>query len=193
MCSMNALSDEVYSIEGFLSASEAELLYRLACDVPKGGRIVEIGSYRGKSTVCLGLGARWAGANVWAIDPHEDMQMDETTHYGMENHAALLANLVQFGVADVVRVVALASGIIADCWPPFPTDLLWIDGDHSYWGVYTDLIDWRHNISMIGRIALHDTNGHFPEVTKALNDFLAENKWRIVETVDSITVLERAK
>lgn len=191
---MNALSDEVYSIEGFLSADEAECLYRLATDVPAKGRIVEIGSYRGKSTVCLGLGARWAGAQVWAIDPHNDYQADEAAHYGMENHAALLANLIQFEVANVVRVVAMASTEIAAVFPlDEPLSLLWIDGGHDYHDVRSDLTAWEHYLSPIGRIALHDTSGHHPGVTQALAEFLTDNEadWRIVETVDSITVLER--
>lgn len=188
---MGTLSNQVYAIEGFLSADEAELLYRLATEVPENGNIIEIGSYRGKSTVCLGLGARWAKARVWAIDPHEDVQVNEQTHYGMENHAALLRNLLDFGVADVVRVVALSSANISDHWP-HETDLLWIDGDHSYWGVYGDLISWRYGIAEGGKVALHDTNAHFPDVDNALRRFLEANgdHFKISETVDSITVLE---
>lgn len=186
---MGALSNQVYSIEGFLSADEAELLYRLATEVPENGNIVEIGSYRGKSTVCLGLGARWAKANVWAIDPHEDVQVNAQTHYGMENHAALLRNLLDFGVAETVRVVAISSGDLRDQW--MDIDLIFIDGSHEADAVTADLL-WSVD-NAVGKIALHDTNGHFPGATKALEDFLAENdEWKISETVDSITVLERA-
>lgn len=103
------LLEDVFKIDGFLSPAEAELLYRLASEVPTGGTIVEIGSFQGRSTVCLGLGAKQSGASVYAIDPHEDFQVNETTHYGMENHAALLKNLVDYEVAETVRVVALPS------------------------------------------------------------------------------------
>lgn len=189
---MGALSNQVYSIEGFLSADEAELLYRLATEIPENGNIVEIGSYRGKSTVCLGLGARWAKANVWAIDPHEDYQVNAQTHYGMENHAALLRNLLDFGVAETVRVVALPSENVVEGWP-YQADLIWIDGSHQYNDVWCDLVSWHLNLSSNGKLALHDTNAHFPGVDKALHNFMAEwPGWKISETVDSITVLERA-
>lgn len=188
---MGALSNRVYSIEGFLSADEAELLYRLATEVPENGNIVEIGSYRGKSTVCLGLGARWAKANVWAIDPHENYQVNAETHYGMENHAALLRNLLDFGVAETVRVVALPSEDVCDVWSYHP-DLVFIDGSHEYIHVLSDLISWEHMIDD-GVLAMHDTNASFPDVDKALTEFLDKYpSWKVSETVDSITVLERA-
>lgn len=187
------LSNDVYSIEGFLSAAEAELLYRLATEVSPNGRIVEIGSYRGKSTVCLGLGAKWAGAQVWAIDPHNDYQVNESTHYGMENHAALLANLVKFEVADTVRVVALAS---IDVWEQWPTrgqaiDLLWIDGLHDYDSVSDDLTYWMQYCTPVARIAVHDHSEHFPDVRLAVETFTRMWDWRILEQTDATVVLGR--
>ena len=69
---MNLNMDAINSIHGFLDPNEAQLLYRLASEVPAGGVIVEIGSYEGRSTICLGKGAKVNGANVWAIDPYFD-------------------------------------------------------------------------------------------------------------------------
>lgn len=181
------LPDTIYNIYGFLSAAEAELLYRLASEVDADGHIIEIGSFQGRSTVCLGLGAKQAGAWVWAIDPHEDYQANVETHYGMENHAALLKNLVDFGVADRVRVVALRSNRVFSVWFS-PVALAWIDGSHVYQDVLKDLVLW----SVYARkIAMHDTSGHYPEVTQAMNDFLARGGWKITEQVDAITVLEK--
>ncbi len=176
------LPDSVYEIYGFLSPAEAQLLYQLASEVPVNGVIVEIGSFQGKSTVCLGLGAKQNGAQVYAIDPHESCQVNEATHYGMENHEMLLTNLVLQGVASVVRVIAMPSASIADVWwTNVPVDLLWIDGSHEYNAVWSG-----------GKIALHDSSGHFPSVTSALQQFLMENEWKIVSTVDATTVLERS-
>lgn len=166
------LPEAVHAIIGHLSPNEAQLLYDLAAVVPKDGVIVEIGSYQGKSTVCLGLGAKESGARVYAIDPHEDLQVNESTHYGMENHAALLRNLLEWEVAQTVRVVAFRSVLAWTGWYE-PINLLWIDGDHDYMSVRDDLFCWQeyaHN-----KIAVHDSSGHFPGVTQALEEFLAES------------------
>lgn len=174
-------------IKGFLDPNEAALLYRLASEVPAGGVIVEIGSYQGKSTVCLGRGAKVNGARVYAIDPHEDFQESENTHYGAENYAALLKNLIEFNVADVVRVVALASEEIARSWWR-TIDLLFIDGEHSEENV-------RFDFNEIGKfadlIAMHDTTGNHPGVTQALNEILAAGEWEIIERADATAVLRR--
>lgn len=185
------LPDTVHNIHGFLSVPEAELLYKLASEVPAGGRIVEIGSFQGKSTVCLGLGAKQAGAQVWAVDPHEDCQVNATTHYGMENHAALLKNLVGFGVADTVRVVALPSCAVSGRLISDYIDLVWIDGDHDYESVSYDLRMWSNTITDTGKIAVHDSSGHFPDVNRALDEFLAKGRWHIIEQVDATAVLQR--
>jgi hypothetical protein len=57
------------SIEGFLSVYEAATLYRLAEQLPINSTIVEIGSWKGKSTYCLARGLRQG--KVIAIDPFD--------------------------------------------------------------------------------------------------------------------------
>lgn len=187
---MPPFPDSVYNIYGFLSPAEMELLYRLASEVPKDGTVVEIGSFQGKSTVCLGLGAKESGAWVWSVDPHEDCQVNDSTHYGMENHAALLKNLVDFGVADRVRVVAVRSNV-ASCFWNRDVHLVFIDGNHDFLYVNDDLC-WSMFIKG-GRIALHDSSGHYPDVTRAMNEFLERNtgKWVIEQQVDATTVLKQ--
>jgi hypothetical protein len=184
------LPETVYNIYGFLSPDEAQLLFRLASEVPAGGCVVEIGSFQGKSTVALGLGAKQAGAWVWAIDPHDDYQVNETVRYGMENHAALLKNLVEFEVADTVHMIALSSFSVVSVWIN-PVNLLWVDGCHDYEMVKLDLVMWAERVIPSGKIALHDTSGHYPEVTRALNEFLADHNWHILEQCDATTVLGR--
>lgn len=183
------LPDTVHQIYGHVSPAEMELLYQLASEVPKDGVIVEIGSFQGKSTVCLGLGAKQAGAWVYAIDPHEDYQESEITHYGMENHAALLKNLVDFQVANTVRVIARPSMSQFHSWWGI-IDLLWIDGSHAYEDVNNDLNLWSQFVKN-GKIALHDSSGSFPDVSRALDEFLISGKWQITQQVDATTILER--
>lgn len=183
------LPDSVYHLYGHVSPAEMQLLYDLASSVPRNGAIVEIGAMQGKSTVCLGLGAKQAGAWVWSIDPHEDQQVNEETRYGMHNHAALLMNLCLHEVADVVRVVALRSEWVAEVWT-FAIELLWIDGAHEYESVRADLLNWSYYAR---KIAVHDSSGHFPGVSRALKEFiLSDGNWKVVRTVDAITVLERS-
>lgn len=64
----NAIED----VEGWLTDSEARYLYSLACCGPGDGAIVEIGSWKGKSTIVLAMGTEAAGREkVYAVDNHK--------------------------------------------------------------------------------------------------------------------------
>ena len=61
----------VLRTDGWLTADEAQGLAALAANTDSSDVIVEIGSYRGRSTIALALGSR--GASVFAVDPHEHL------------------------------------------------------------------------------------------------------------------------
>lgn len=189
---MNLISipdlSQLESVTGFLLPDEARLLYQLASETPTGGVICEIGSYQGKSTIALGLGAQIAGAGVWAIDDHSGYQERSGTVFGMQNHAGLIRNLSAFHLGDTVRVVALASYHAVRGWY-FPIDLLFIDGQHDYESVKRDFDQWSSFVR--GKIALHDTAGDWPGVTQLVSEIIQAGVWERVRTVDTISVFER--
>ena len=92
-----------------MTDAQAQRLWTAAAHVPSGGRIVEIGSYRGRSTIVL-AGAAPHAAEVVAIDPHAGndrgpRQWTGTAAEGESDHAVFLANLERARVADRVRHV----------------------------------------------------------------------------------------
>jgi predicted O-methyltransferase YrrM len=133
-------------IRGWLAPEEAETLYDAAKACRGRGVIVEIGSYRGRSTVCLGLGSRaGAGVPVYAISIHEKKHFNRFTH-----------NIESAGVDKLVTPVAGRSQDIA---PDFehPIELLFIDGRHGYEEVREDFEDWAPKLIDGGWLAMHDT------------------------------------
>ena len=61
----------IENVDGWLTNNEAEFLYRVARNGYGKGVIVEIGSWKGKSTICLAKGSKDAKREkVYAIDPH---------------------------------------------------------------------------------------------------------------------------
>ena len=77
-----------------------------------------------------------------------------------------------------------------------PIDLLFIDGDHSYEGIRQDWDDWTPLVREGGHVALHDAHPdaewtrpeHGPVRLLAK---VQRDGWRLVDHVDSLTVLRR--
>ncbi len=158
-----ALHDD---LEGLIFVEESAWLYRAA----RGQRrIVEIGSYRGKSCVLLALGSADVGGHVIAIDPHRNLGSHDRIAYGPDDHEAFLDATRRYGVADRLTKQTMTSREGREVYDGEPIDLLWIDGDHSYEGVKYDLSAWKGLVRAGGIVAVHDYS-HHETVRRAWNE-----------------------
>jgi predicted O-methyltransferase YrrM len=149
----------VDGVEGWLTNAQALRLFERARALPDGARLVEIGSYRGRSAIVLALGMP-DGAELVAIDPHAGgdrgpRQIHGTAEEGDEDNAAFRANLERAGVADRVRHVRLPS---QDALPAVggELDLLYIDGAHRYGPAREDIARWGERVRAGGTLLIHD-------------------------------------
>ena len=143
------------STEGMVSSEEARLLHDLARDA-KDGVIVEVGSYRGRSTVALACGSRaGARAPVYAIDPHEPFIGVLGGRFGPDDRRAFYGAMLATGAWDLVRLVNLSSEIVTSAWAQ-RVALLWIDGDHRYEGVRRDFDCWSRHLVPGAVVAFDD-------------------------------------
>jgi predicted O-methyltransferase YrrM len=136
----------IADIPGWLTDEEGEALYELARACRGDGVIVEIGSWKGKSTVCLALGSQ-AGNSVpvYAIDPHADYRFGD-----------FKTNIERAGIAELVRPIAALSQAAADGFEE-PIELLFVDGAHEYDLVLEDFEQWVPKVVDGGSVAFHDT------------------------------------
>ncbi len=147
-------------IEGWLTDEQAVILAAAAERCPPDGEIVEIGSFRGKSTIVLATHAP-EGVAVVAIDPHagNDRGPQEIDGYAAEaasDRAAFERNLVDAGVRHRVRHVARFS---ADAHSDVhgEIDVLFIDGAHRYGPARADIRDWGGRVTDGGTMLIHDS------------------------------------
>jgi predicted O-methyltransferase YrrM len=136
----------IADVPGWLTDEEGEALYELARACKGRGAIVEIGSWKGKSTICLARGSQ-AGAAlpVYAVDPHTDGRFDE-----------FKSNVERAGIAGLVRPVASLSQAAADDFDE-PIELLFVDGSHEYDLVLADFEKWVPKVVDGGWVVFHDT------------------------------------
>jgi predicted O-methyltransferase YrrM len=81
-----------------------------------------------------------------------------------------------------------------------PFDFLFIDGDHSFEGLKGNWEAWKRLMSIGGIVALHDSRStehrkieEAGSVRYTQTTILHDPEYRVVETVDSLTILERVK
>jgi predicted O-methyltransferase YrrM len=153
----SAALDVVEGVEGWLAREEAALLMDLAAAVPAGQVVVELGNYRGRSSVALALGSReGSGVQVFSVDPHAEYTGPRGGRFGRADQAHLYANLARTGVGALVSVVGLESTRAAAAWGGARIGLLFIDGDHRYEAVRADFEAWRPHLAPGARVAFDD-------------------------------------
>ena len=132
---------------------EAALLYRLARDVD-GGAVVEIGRFKGGSTLLLAaaLGGR---AELWSYDIHASHQ---ATYTGADLDEELRDALRRLSLEERVHLVVGDSRLASP--PEGPIELLFVDGDHSYEGVSADWSHWGPSLAIGGQALFHDAIDH---------------------------------
>lgn len=189
--------ERMRAVEGWLSDGEADLLIAtaaLALAVP-GERpaIVEVGSYRGRSTVVLASAARIVcpEARVYAIDPHEgelgaeDARLDRVP----PTLDDFTRNIATAGLAEVVKPIVKRSHEVA--WDR-PIRLLLIDGLHDHANVARDFTHFDDWIEPGGYVAFHDYAAYYPGVVRFVDDLVARGRYRAVARIHSLFVVRKA-
>jgi predicted O-methyltransferase YrrM len=159
---LDAAWEAARHVPGYLMEDEARLLGTIAACTPGQGMIVEIGSFKGKSTVMLAkVAAHYGLSRIVAIDPHNSPELlDLAANPEASSFQEFLTNIQTAGVADQVEVHRAYSKDAAALWNR-PIRFLWIDGDHTYQGAKTDFDGFFPHVVPQGIVALHDSLNAF--------------------------------
>lgn len=168
-------------VDGWLSDVEGDCLARHA----RGRRVLEIGCYRGRSTIWM---ARTA-TSVLSVDPMDDRgapRMDGDTHTIFE------ANVKRYCAGRDVNLFLGTSEEFVDksAFQGQFFDLIFIDGAHDYESVKRDIeLCWPLLVPK-GVLAFHDYHSAAdPGVTKAVDEFWEAGAADFVEAVGTVAVL----
>jgi predicted O-methyltransferase YrrM len=168
-------------VEGWLSDGQARVLWDAARAVRAPGRIVEIGSFRGRSMIVLASAAE-PGVELVAIDPHGGsdrgpQEIEADAQRGDADNAAFESNLTRAGVRDRVRHVRMfareAVGEVAG-----DIDVLYIDGAHRYRPVREDVELWGARVRPGGTMLMHDAFNAIGVTLVQLRLLLLSPSWR---------------
>ncbi len=156
----------VNEIPGLLYGDEDKWLFTTARSLPDSANLVEVGSYKGRSTSCLAFGCRGSKKRVFAVDSFDGNDWDFREHGFFQEFRQ---NIDRCGLSQYVEPVVGLSSEVAKTWNK-SIHLLFIDGSHRYEDVLADFAGFFPHVVARGIVAFHDVNEYWPGVLKAWHE-----------------------
>jgi predicted O-methyltransferase YrrM len=186
--------EAVRHVDGWMTDAQGQRLWDRAVALRPPARIVEIGSYRGRSAIVLARAAA-EGVEVVAIDPHAGndrgpQQITGPADEGQRDHEAFLANLRAAGVEGRVHHVRLPSSE-ATGEVEAPVDLLYIDGAHRYGPALDDVRRWGAMVRPGGTLLIHDSFSSIGVTLALLTALFAGGRFRYLGRSGSMAEYRR--
>lgn len=169
-----------------VSIKEGNLLYNLSKNCSSKGVIVEIGSWKGYSTLWLAKGSK-EGNNVpiYAIDPHTGASIHKEMYGEINTYNTFIENITKAGVKDIIKPLVMTSVEAEEQWKSRNIALLFIDGDHKVADV--DFKIWCSHLIDGGIVALHDTTTWEVPRKVAIDCIYKSSNFVNIKRVGSIT------
>lgn len=147
-----------------------ELAYRAA---HKGCRFIEIGSWLGQSAEVLASVAKEYNGFLICIDNFKGNQGTILDSYASENDVRkqFIANMESLGLMSNIVLMPMDSDKALQCLETSFFDLVFIDGDHRYDQVSSDIVNSKIVIADDGIICGHDYEvGYSPDILEIGKD-----------------------
>ncbi len=186
-------------VPGWLSRREARLLFVTARNNFHRGRIIELGSYCGRSTIFLAGSLR--GMDAQLLICVDTFAGSPEHQFGQPKFDLSFYKDGRVDTFDAFQGNCKTAGLLSriDPWRMTTLDaakafdgtvsVLFVDADHSYESVSADLAAWTPHVISGGIVILHDV-GRWEGPTRAAADLL-EQGFRFYAQADTALALSK--
>ena len=173
--------EQLSRIDSLVSGDEARALYRLGMLLPPQKRLLEVGSYRGGSTVALGHTAILNQHEVFCIDMWSDyLQQSDFSEMDMSqlNDMRILFEFIENTsfIKDRLFMLRGDANTFSKIMGKNLFALVFIDGAHDYYSVIDDIMLGLHVIEPGGILCGHDYHSSGLDVIRAVHNFLMKSE-----------------
>ncbi len=170
------LTKEKLDIQEAMTLPEGQALSSIALMVEKESPIyIEIGSWKGFSSVFIGIIAQRKGGHLYCIDhwkgsPGVFFHNLEKDCFNKFRH-----NIEEMGLSNVVHPLVMPSAVANKIFCNEIADMIFIDADHRYEQIKQDIEMWWPKVKVGGMLCGHDANGRWEDYTETEKETLNNN------------------
>jgi two-component SAPR family response regulator len=151
------------------------LYSRFVRELPSGSKIVEVGSWKGKSIAYLGVEIINSGKDIKvdAVDTWKGSDEHRADHYVLTDtlYQLFLSNIASVDPKwQIVKPVRSRSVDAAKAYADESLDVVFIDACHLYECVKEDIAAWLPKVKKGGYLAGHDYSWSPDHVKRAVDD-----------------------
>jgi predicted O-methyltransferase YrrM len=173
------------NISTHMKLEEKLALYEVASRYIGEGKMLEVGSYLGASSVILAevISKKSSAGRLYCVDTWQNDAMTEGKRPTLEQFES---NTSRWS-SSIEKVMGNSREVEIPDQGPF--DLVFIDGDHSYEGAKSDAARFSGLVRTNGVLVFHDANR--AEVARVVGEVLAEGTWIPVRHAASLVAIQR--
>jgi len=142
---------DIYRLPGHISLEDGLCLCEISNSMKDNSLVVEIGSYRGKSTGFILRGLK-NNCELHCVDTWQNEGMSEGL---TDTFQSFSENIGKIGAKIMPQIHRGYSWDVVKTWNR-QIDFLFIDGNHDYEAVKKDIGDWLGFVKKGGVVAFHD-------------------------------------
>lgn len=160
----------------------AALYQNVVKHFPSGSHFVEVGSWKGKSSVFMaveiinsGKQIKFDCVDIWTDAALNNSGYDDVRDVSSDTFYNLFLDNIE-PVKHIITPIRMCSWECAKLYEDRSLDFVFIDGDHSYEGVTRDLAAWYPKIKQGGVLAGHDY-AWTPHIQQAVSELLGPGQY----------------
>ncbi len=184
--SYETVKEAVETIDGFLVPGQEEFLFNKVKSLPEDAIIVEVGSYKGRSTAAMAFACVGTNRKIYCIDPWIGQCHDIPEKTAFE---VWKENIDKYQLAPYIKSFQGYSLEILKRWGELTgdktIDFVFIDGSHEYVDVLTDFGLLLPLMKVGGWMAFHDVVETWPGSDYVWHDIV---KFRLTDHEYSTTL-----
>ncbi|MFB2918612.1 MULTISPECIES: class I SAM-dependent methyltransferase [Aerosakkonema] len=168
--------EEWNRIEGWFDLSFAIAIPKFIKQLPSGANSVELGSYKGRSSVAIASVLPSNGV-LYCVDRFQGSEEQKKSHIDTSNLLEAFTNNIEcFGVKDKIYTLQMSTTEASKKFEPESIDPIRHDAAHDGDAVKADLLNWYPKLKQGGYLFCDDYAPNWAGVMRAIETVGLEGK-----------------